>query len=273
MKIFDCTTFNNANFLFETRFNVLNKHVDYFVVCEANRTHTGNPKNFNFNPKIPEKYKHKIIYIKIEDLPKLKLRGEKDYALIEMQIENLFSGIKLANSEDLIIYSDEDEIPNPEKILDFQSHKFKFGIFMQNMYYYKINLLCENEGNGNWPGPRICKKKYLKSFFKLRMLKVKNTGYPFWRVDKEKSIELIKEGGWHFSYLMSPEEIAHKIQNAGHTELNKPQFRSIEAIKNNIKNLKDPFNRNLKFRKTIIDQSYPQYIINNLDLFSDWIEK
>jgi beta-1,4-mannosyl-glycoprotein beta-1,4-N-acetylglucosaminyltransferase len=105
------------------------------------------------------------------------------------------------------------------------------------------------------------------------MLKVKNINYPFWRIDKEKSIELIKEGGWHFSYLMNPEEIANKIQNAGHTELNKPEFRSIEAIKNNIKNLKDPFNRDLKFKKTIIDQSYPQYIRSNLDLFSHWIEK
>ena len=50
--------------------------------------------------------------------------------------------------------------------------------------------------------------KNLKSFFKLRLLKLKNLNYPFWRIDKEKSIELIKKGGWHFTYLMKPKEIS-----------------------------------------------------------------
>ena len=63
-KIFDCTTFYNANLLFETRFNILKDVVDYFVVCEANKDHTGNAKNFNFNPNIKKKYLDKIIYIK-----------------------------------------------------------------------------------------------------------------------------------------------------------------------------------------------------------------
>ena len=47
-------------------------------------------------------------------------------------------------------------------------------------------------------------KKNLKSFFKFRLLKTKNIEYPFWRFDKEKNIELIKKGGWHFTYLMKP---------------------------------------------------------------------
>ena len=43
---------------------------------------------------------------------------------------------------------------------------------------------------------RIC-KKILKIFFKLRVLKPKNLKLPFWRIDKEKSIQLIEHGGWH----------------------------------------------------------------------------
>ncbi len=49
--------------------------VDYFVVCEANKDHTGNSKEFNFNPKIPKHYKNKIIYIKVENLPTIKIKG------------------------------------------------------------------------------------------------------------------------------------------------------------------------------------------------------
>ena len=65
-------------------------------------------------------------------------QGKKDYKLLKIQMERLFDGIKNVK-EDLIIFSDEDEIPNLFKIIkDFDFENFKFGIFLQNMYYYKI---------------------------------------------------------------------------------------------------------------------------------------
>ncbi len=271
MKIYDCITFFNSNFLFETRVNVLNKYVDYFVVCEANKDHVGKIKNFNFNPKISEDIKKKIIYVKADDLPEIKLKGKKDYKLVELQMEKIHNGIRNADDNDLIIFSDEDEIPNPNQINYFNKDIFKFGIFLQNMYFYKINILSDDHGYGNWPGSRICKKKFLKSFFNLRLLKVKNINYPFWRIDKEKSIQLIKNGGWHFSYLMSPEDISKKITSAAHTEFNQEKYKSIKHIENSITNLKDPFERNINLKKVKIDNSYPDYIRNNLDLFKKWI--
>ena len=270
-KIFDCTTFYKANLLFETRFNVLKNYVDYFVVCEANKDHVGNAKNFNFNTELINKYPDKIIYIKVENLPNIKIKGKKDYNLLKIQMENLFKGLVKANDEDLILFSDEDEIPNPKYLNEFQKNKYKFGIFLQNMYYYKLNIQSLSEGDGNWPGSRICKKKNLKSFFKLRTLKVKNINYPFWRIDKEKSIQLIKNGGWHFTYLMKPEEISQKIKSMAHTEFNREEFVDTEKIKVKIEKLEDPFGRNLKLKKVKIDENYPEYIKNNIKIFKNWI--
>jgi len=270
-KIFDCTTFYKANLLFETRFNVLKNYVDYFVVCEANKDHVGNAKNFNFNTELINKYPDKIIYIKVENLPNIKIKGKKDYDLLKIQMENLFKGLIKANDEDLILFSDEDEIPNPKYLNEFQKNKYKFGIFLQNMYYYKLNIQSLSEGDGNWPGSRICKKKNLKSFFKLRTLKVKNINYPFWRIDKEKSIQLIKNGGWHFTYLMKPEEISQKIKSMAHTEFNREEFVDTEKIKVKIEKLEDPFGRNLKLKKVKIDDNYPEYIKNNIKIFKNWI--
>ena len=270
-KIFDCTTFYKANLLFETRFNVLKNYVDYFVVCEANKDHVGNSKNFNFNTELINKYPDKIIYIKVENLPNIKIKGKKDYDLLKIQMENLFKGLIKANDEDLILFSDEDEIPNPKYLNEFQKNKYKFGIFLQNMYYYKLNIQSLSEGDGNWPGSRICKKKNLKSFFKLRTLKVKNINYPFWRIDKEKSIQLIKNGGWHFTYLMKPEEISQKIKSMAHTEFNREEFVDTEKIKVKIEKLEDPFGRNLKLKKVKIDENYPEYIKNNIKIFKNWI--
>lgn len=234
-KIYDCITFYQANMLFQLRFEVLKDVVDYFVICEANKTHTGLKKKFNFNPKIPDKYKEKIIYIKVKDLPNINIKGKKDYKLLRLQMENLFKGIKFAKPDDLIVFSDEDEIPNPQLINTFNFQKYKFGIFLQNMYYYKLNIINVNEGNGNWAGPRICQRKNLKSFFKLRLLKTKNLYYPFWRIDKERNIQLIKNGGWHFTYLITPKEISNKIKNMAHTEFNKNEFKDILNIKKKLK--------------------------------------
>ena len=272
-KIFDCTTFYNANLLFQTRFNILREFVDYFVVCEGNKDHLGNNKNYNFDKKFLDLHKEKIIYVKADDLPNMKIKGKKDYKILSHQMEKLFKGIEKANDDDLIIFSDEDEIPNPEAISKFSFEKFKFGIFLQNMYFYKINIQNMNEGNGNWPGSRICKRKFLKSFFKFRLLKTKNINYPFWRIDKEKSIELIKNGGWHFAYLMTPEEISKKISSMSHTEFNKEEFKNLDKIIDKIKKYKDPFNRDCELKKVSIDDSYPKYILNNLEIFSKWIEK
>ncbi len=270
-KIYDCTTFYKANFLFQTRFEILKKIVDYFVVCEANKDHTGHNKDFYFDQDFLKKNKDKIIYIKVEDLPSIKLKGKKDYKLLRIQMENLFKGINNADENDLIIFSDEDEIPNPESISNFNHEKFRFGIFLQNMYYYKMNLLSVDEGNGNWPGSRICKKKFLKSFFKFRVLKLKNLDSPFWRIDKEKSIQTINNGGWHFTYLMSPKDIVEKIKSMAHTEFNKEKFREISYIKKKIELHEDPFERKLNLKKVDIDNTYPQYIRKNIQKFKEWI--
>ena len=46
-KIFDCITFNE-NFITNIRFEILNKFVDYFVVCESIYDHRGQKKKLNF---------------------------------------------------------------------------------------------------------------------------------------------------------------------------------------------------------------------------------
>ena len=59
------------------------------------------------------------------------------------------------------------------------------------------------------------------------------------RIDKEKNFELIRDGGWHFTYLMKPNEIRKKIESMAHTEFNKEKYKNEKTISENItKNLK-----------------------------------
>ena len=44
MKIFDCTTYFDEPMMYNLRLNILDKHIDEFVVCEALYTHKGEKK-------------------------------------------------------------------------------------------------------------------------------------------------------------------------------------------------------------------------------------
>ena len=102
---------------------------------------------------------------------------------------------------------------------------------------------------------------------KLRDLKFKK--YPFWRVDK-RDLQLIN-GGWHFSFLQSPQDIAKKIKSYSHGEFNTSENTNEENIKKKILNNLDIFDRGYKLKKIDIDRSFPDYIFSNRKFLKDWI--
>ena len=68
-KIYDCFIFNNETDLLEIRFNILNDHVDYFVIIESFETFTGLKKKPFFNIEKFPKFKNKIIHGVINKFP------------------------------------------------------------------------------------------------------------------------------------------------------------------------------------------------------------
>ena len=48
MKIYDCITYFDEPMLFELRLNILDLHVDQFIVSEATFTHSGEKKKNKF---------------------------------------------------------------------------------------------------------------------------------------------------------------------------------------------------------------------------------
>ena len=188
-------------------------------------------------------------------------------SLVEQHQRNsLMRGLKKSTDNDLIILSDVDEIPDLTKLNIFNK-KNKYAVFSQKMFNYKINLL--NETESDWHGSKICLKKNLKSPQWLRNLKFKK--YPFWRIDKPRNLQIIENGGWHFAYLQSTENISKKIKSFAHGEFNKPNFSNQEKIEEKIKMGKDIFDRNISYRKVEVDSSFPKYIIENKEKFKKWI--
>ena len=263
-RIIDCITFFDNNFIFELRYNILKDYVDYFVICESKYDHRNNIKKLNFDTKIYNS--EKIQYFVLEEPFPNNTNLWENQAI---QREFLLKSLSFASPEDLIFFSDPDEIPNPNILKNFKL-KNKYGIFLQKCFNYKFNLF--NPYETPWEGTRVSKKKNLKSIdFMRQKVKSKNLNYKFYRIDKEKNIELFTDGGWHFNNIMSPELISLKLRTFAHSEFSEKKFSDINIIKSKIENKIDLFERGHKYEKIILDNAFPKYLIENYEKYKFFI--
>ncbi len=261
MNLFDCFMYNNEEMLLELRLEVLSKYIKKFILVESVYDHQGNKKEKLFNPDNFQKYKDKIVYLRIEKFP--------DELIGSWQRENfqrnyLSKALENLRDDDYLIISDADEIPNLKNLNNIDRNKFT--AFQQSNYCYKLNM--KNISYPNWFGSKLCKKKYLKSPQWLRDQKVKK--YSFLKFYKIKW-NIIKNGGWHFSFLMKPNEIQKKIKSFAHDEYNKNEFLKIENIKKKIISGNDLFNRNQNYKTVDLDDTFPKYILDNKKKYNEWI--
>ena len=294
MKIFDCTTFFDEKMMMDIRFNILNEYVSKFIVVESCFSHSGQKKELNFDINDYPKFKEKIEYIVIENEPKDLFKDEElrkgsyhkrlnSIKRIEQSYEYISHGLDSADDNDLILLSDNDEIPNLSSISN-KRLKADFIIFKQLFFYYKFNLLYDRI---NWFGTKACKKRKLKNFSDLRNLK--NKKYPFWRLDtyfsniKQINLMIVDNGGWHFTNIKTPEEIYEKLKNFGHHdefELSNIDLANIiEKIKNRAvfynhladKNSQDRWNDTYKLKK-INNEILPKYLQSNFNELKKWFD-
>ena len=292
MKIYDCTTFYSEHMMLDARFHILDKHVEKFIVTEATYSHSGKKKELNFNIDNFPKFKDKIIYLVIDKEPNNlieeanvtdSIKRLNSIKRIELSYDYMQNAIENIAEDDLVILSDNDEIPNLNS-KQFQSCTRNVILFKQLFFYYKFNLHYDLMP---WFGSKACKKKSLKSFSWLNNLKAKK--YPFWRIDtyfsknKLNNLEIIEDGGWHFTNLKSPEDLFEKFKNFGHHDEFENSSISVEMLKNYIDqgivfynhflDQKNPnkWKNNYSLKK-IDDDLLPKYLIENKLKYKEWFK-
>ena len=294
MKIFDCTTFYSEHMMMDVRFNILDKYVNKFIVVESLFSHSGEKKKLNFDINNYPKFKDKIIYLVIEKEPD-EIIVDSDLGInqptkrinsimrINQSYDFMKKGIESAEPNDLILLSDNDEIPNLES-KQFKKSKKDLFIFKQLFFYYKFNLQYDLMP---WFGSKACKKKKLDSFPWLK--NIKNKKYPFWRLDtlfsknKNMNLEIINDGGWHFTNIKTPSELLIKMKNFGHHDEFDVSGINLSDIIKNIKEKKVFYNHfvdqsspdkwNSDFQLKRIDNKFlPNYLITNKSKYIDWFD-
>jgi beta-1,4-mannosyl-glycoprotein beta-1,4-N-acetylglucosaminyltransferase len=282
-KIYDCFNFYNELDILELRLNILYDYVDYFVIVESDVTHSGIPKKFFFeeNKERFSKFLDKIINFKVFDTPnyfvnlpktddihldkiynyiktqtnRFNIHTQPDYGRDFFQKESVRRALINCDDNDIIIYSDADEIPNPNTILNFKNLDFNNELYRlsQNMYIYYLNLLKEK----NWYGSRIGKYAFIKNI-SLNEL----------RGDNSLSVP-IENGGWHFSFMGGKDMVKNKILTYSARDMANDNI--IQSLENNMNNNIDPFFRS-RLELVEIDDTYPIYLVNNKEKYKNLIK-
>jgi len=297
MKIFDCTTFYSEHLMMDLRFNILNEYVEKFIVCESTISHSGKKKKLNFDINNYPKFKDKISYIIIDEEPadiiglknglaKPHEKRSDSLKRINLSYDYMIKAIDKASDNDLIILSDNDEIPNL-KSKQFKNSNKNIIIFKQLFFYYKLNLLYDLIP---WYGSKAAKKKNLVSMSWLRNLK--NKKYPFWRIDtlfsntRYINLEIINDGGWHFTNIMTAEKLYEKLTNFGHHDEFELSGMTVNDLQKKIDNkevffnhfvdkekYKERWNFNYKLKK-IDNHHLPDYLnsADNKVKFKEWFD-
>lgn len=271
--IFDCVPFFNELDILKLRMQILAPFVDYFVIEEATVTFSGEPKEMVFakNRELFTEFEDKIRYVAVDDSP---MEGVTTHERDKYQKNQLIRALSDAAADDIIIFGDVDEIPDPDTLTrilkEFDSEKVYH--FAQRMFYCFLNME-EVSGNllsitGEFPG--VERRQWLGTKV-CSFARIPAEGIVFLREvpPTDPRSERVPAGGWHFGYMGGDGErdvakrIGVKVRAAAHQEYNSKRYLN-EAVDRLLCG-EDIFGRDAKFVRVEIDGSFPAYLREHRD--------
>lgn len=268
--VIDCIPFFNELDILKLRLHILDPLVDRFVIEEATHTFSGLPKELCFekNKEMFEEFLPKITYLVVDNSPEEISTHERD----KFQKNALVKALTDASDEDVLILSDVDEIPNPvvlqELVKKFDPDKI-YHLAQRNFYCY-LNM---EEVSGNllsitgefpgverrmWLGTKVFAKKNIPESGIIDLREISP--------EDQRSVR-VADGGWHFGYMGSCHEtdvsrrVGTKVVAAAHQEYNTEDV--LAEVKDRLILGEDIFGRNAVFQWAVVDESYPQYLLEH----------
>jgi len=265
MAVYDCFMFSNELLLLELRFHELAGVVDRFVLVEGTRSFDGTPKPLHFaeNRERFRPFLDKVVHVVVDDLPPFEGNA---WALENFQRNAIARGLRDCRPDDLILVSDADEVPRASTVAGFDA---RLGVVENRLYYYKFNLQMVAGGDA-YLSTRMIRARDLRTPQALR--KVKGKSYPWWRLDRRPPRTILREGGWHFSYVLGAQDIARKVRVGAHQEYNTSHFTDPARIERCMREGTDLFDRSgRRLRAVPIDGSYPAWVREHQAELAPWI--
>ena len=280
--IYDGFTFFNELELLELRLHELAEVVDKFVLVEAARTHTNQPKPLFYqeNRSRFSAFHDKIIHVVVEDLPV----AEDPWIPERFQRNAIARGLTHCRPDDFVLVSDLDEIPRASAVVEMtrkipyhdnlfstaghaalnlapfkkifrrllrKHHPFVWK-FEQTLYRHFVNCRSSDINYGT----RMVRFRDFSTANELR-----RSGY-----------KTVENGGWHFTSMGGVERIRQKIAAFAHQEFNKPEFTDPQHLARAIHEGSPLFHQSERLEFVPLDNSFPRYLLEHPEKFSDWIK-
>lgn len=284
--VYDCFQFFNELDILKLRMHVMAPIVDYFVISEATETFSGmkKPLYYEENKELFAEFADKIIHVVVDDTPEGGTH-ERD----TFQKNAVGRGLKNCKNEDIIIFSDLDEIPNPEKVTEIihiihenkEDARHKVFHMAQRLFYCYLNME-EVSGNllaycGEFEGIQASDRKWLGTkVCSYEVAKTMPLGELRWPKCKDFGVR-VADGGWHFGYMGGIGEsdvrkrVAEKVRSAAHQEYNNKAVLS--EVDDKIRDGEDIFGRDARFIQTKIDETYPEYVRTHQEEYAHLIKQ
>lgn len=244
--IYDCFSFFNELDLLEIRLNILDEHVDYFVLSESMETFSGieKPLYYNENKERFSKWNHKIIHH-----VNGRLETNNSFERAFFQKESIMKSIDHLEDDDIVYYGDLDEIWKPQEVDDnvYKLHQLNYA------YYFNYR------SSEEWIGTLVGKYK-----------NIKDLGFNHLRANP---IHFKEDGGWHFTSMGGVDQIRKKLEAYDHQEYNLDWIKN--TIEDRMREGKDFAGRStdwkgVPFSFRVDARDLPSYILANKEKYSKY---
>lgn len=259
--IYDVIPFFMEFEILRIRLEELSDIVDKFIIVESPYTFTMKEKPYYLYEKLSSsdtfnKYVNKINLLKIpkKDMEGLIMKTKSDIHFIERFQRNYPTQYLKENckDEDVIIFSDVDEIPSVEAVNKFINSGRKFCRFETKLFRYKLNLFFQY-----WHISHMLKWKEMLNWIN----NIDSIRY------KAKPI-VLKDAGWHFSSVGNFEQIWQKLSSKSSANEPRVQRRlSKERVKSRIERGLHPFKDGKALGKYVPISEMPDSVIKNAEYY------
>lgn len=232
-KVIECFPYNGEELTVKLKMKINSSIVDYYVITEGILDHHGRDKVLKFDINKFSEYANKIIYKVLDDMPyPYEIgNGSREFWENEKYMRNKAYDIisEFAETDDLVIMSDADEIVTPLSIDEYNPYKYQYAateMFLYYFYYNQLSVIQDSRGsitpNYWYKGAKIIKFAHLVANFHGDLTQLRNgvgcnTDISARKIDSGEYItvkcseQLIQKAGWHFTYILDDTKLSKKI--------------------------------------------------------------
>ena len=260
--IVDTTLFNDEFDMLDIRLALTEKWVDRWIICEGNRTLSGQPKPYHLSNNLSRYYRYqdRMQVIRL-DIPE----SWSNWDIENGQRAVIRDAYQDCAQDDVIMHSDLDEILDPDRIPEIlaflEEHDLPVSCAL-DFYLYRFDQRVER----GWKGNVVAKKRHFHDPAALYKGSDARVGHARKRKDRSHCVGFPRRVGWHWGWMGNDEQIKNKVRSCIET-----QSRDADDILQNFKHGRAESAINHKCRTHYVaDPGYPESVMSVLKQYPYW---